>query len=520
MNLRHPSRTLLQALALWLSVVLAEILFPRAGFAEGSAAEPPIQLQSRRELFVDHHLIERLDGASLKLHEPRPAGTVLQIEKPWEGQHNFGLGVFHHKGEYRLYYRSMPGENFGKHYAGVVTSKDGIDWSRPSLGLVEVDGTRENNIVALEGEDGALRPAGEGLDFWLDTNPAAPESERFKLVSYETNGGKHDPGPASGENALHTAVFWVSADGFRFRKRDPQPKFSSRLKNSFDAFSSYFWSEAEQQYVCYFRWYDRVRTIARATSKDLLTWSDPVPMTYGDTPRENLYENMTSPYFRAPHIYVSLATRFMEGRRVLTEDQYKQLAVSDFYKERAKVFNGHPADGVLMTTRAGSTTYERTFMESFVRPGIGYENWVQRGNYPIQGVIQTGPAELSFFVMRHYTQPSWHVERMTLRLDGFSSLHAPHSGGEMVTKPVSFEGGNLVVNYSTSVAGDVRVEIQDEYGKPLPGFTLAEAEQLIGDEIARVVTWRGQSNVGELAGTPVRLRFVMRDADVYSMQFE
>jgi hypothetical protein len=485
-----------------------------------AAAQEVAEVGSRRELFVNHWLIDRMDRVALRLHQPQAANTVLQLEKPWEGYHNFGVGVFYHEGRYYFYYRAMPGERFGKYYAAVATSSDGIDWSRPNLGLVEVHGTTENNVVALEDENGQLRPVTEGLDFWLDTNPRLPQSERFKLVTYHTNGGPHNPGPISGENAVHTATFWVSADGFRFRKKDPQPRFSSSLKNSFDGVAVYFWSEAEQQYVCYFRWYDRVRTIARATSKDLMTWSDPVPMTYGNTPRENLYENMTTPYFRAPHLYVALATRFMEGRTgILTEEQFKQLKISDFYKERASVFNGHPADGVLMTSRAGSTEYDRTFMESFVRPGIGLENWVNRGNYLVSGIFQTGPAEMSIYVMRHYMQPSWHIERLTLRLDGFASVHAPYAGGEMITRPFTFDGKMLTINYATSAAGDIRVEIQDAEGQAIPGFTLNDADSIVGDEISRVVTWGGKSDVGPLAGKPVRLRFLMRDADLYSVQF-
>ncbi|MBW3599524.1 MAG: hypothetical protein KY475_19905, partial [Planctomycetes bacterium] len=471
-------------------------------------------------LFVDGRLIDRLEGATLRLHKPQAANTILKNDKPWEGHHNFGIGVFHHKGQFYLYYRAMPGETFGKHYAAVALSDDGVHWSKPNLGLVEVKGTADNNVVALEDEDGRLQPAATNLDFWLDTNPQAPESERFKLVTYSTNGGPHVPGPTSGENAVHTATFWVSADGFRFRKRDPQPEFSSRLKNSFDSFNVYFWSEAEQQYVGYFRWYDRVRTIARVTSKDLMTWSEPVPMSYGDAPRENLYTNQTEPYFRAPHLYIALPTRFMEGRTgILTEEQFKQLDIAERYKEQARIWNGHPADGAFMTTRPGSTEYDRIFMESFVRPGIGLENWVNRGNYPLRGIVQTGPTEMSLYVNRHYTQASWHIERMTLRLDGFTSVHAPYEGGEMLTRPFTFTGGALAINYSTSVAGNIRIEIQDAEGRPIPGFALKDADDIIGDEISRTVTWGGKSEVSALVGKPIRLRFVLRDADVYSIQF-
>ena len=66
----------------------------------------------------------------------------------------------------------------------------------------------------------------------------------------------------------------------------------------------------------------------------------------------------------------------------------------------------------------------------------------------------------------------------------------------------------------------MRVEIQDAGGKPLPGFALSDADHVIGDEISRVVTWGGKSDVRKLAGSTVRLRLVMLDADLYSLHFE
>jgi hypothetical protein len=494
-----------------------------ADVAPAIAAKPAevIDLGSRRELFVDRRMIDRLEGAELRLQQPVPANTILKIDRPWEGNHNFGTGVYRHDGRYHLYYRAMPGQQFGKHYAAVALSDDGITWTKPNLGLVRFEGNTRNNLIAVEDSGGGLEPARSNLDFWLDTNPSAPESERWKLVTYETNGGPHTPGPAAGEKAVHRAIFWVSADGFRFRKREPQPELTSTLKNSFDSFNIYFWSEAEGRYVAYYRWYDTRRTVARITSKDLMTWTAPVPMTYGDTTREHLYTNSTAEYFRAPHLYVALPARFMEGRKgIMTDDQFRALDIADFYKQRAQVFNNSPTDGAFMSTRAGSTEYDRTFMESFVRPGIGRENWVNRGNYPLRGLVQTGPAEMSFYVMRHYMQSSLHFQRMTLRLDGFASLHAPYGGGEVVTKPFTFKGEKLSINFATSVAGSVQVEIRDAGDEPIPGFTAAESDPLIGDEISRVVTWGGKSDLAVPAGKPIRLRFTMRDADIYSLQFE
>ena len=119
----------------------------------------------------------------------------------------------------------------------------------------------------------------------------------------------------------------------------------------------------------------------------------------------------------------------------------------------------------------------------------------------------------------YYTGESCRLPRHTIRIDGFVSVQAPLSGGELVTKPIRFEGNELVMNFSTSAAGSVRVEIQDIEGKPTPGFALDECPEVYGDSIERVVHWQSGPDLGALAGKPVRLRFVLEDADLYSIRF-
>jgi hypothetical protein len=106
-----------------------------------------------------------------------------------------------------------------------------------------------------------------------------------------------------------------------------------------------------------------------------------------------------------------------------------------------------------------------------------------------------------------------------MRLDGFVSVNAPLSGGVIITTPLVFKGDKLTLNFASSAAGDIRVEIQDEAGDPLPGFSLDDCPPFFGDTIERTVNWKAGSNVGRLAGKPVRLRFVLRDADLYSFRF-
>jgi hypothetical protein len=159
-------------------------------------------------------------------------------------------------------------------------------------------------------------------------------------------------------------------------------------------------------------------------------------------------------------------------------------------------------------------------MESFIRPGLNRQAWGARSNLPGLGVVQTGPAEMSLYLTTYHTMRDYHMRRYSLRLDGFASVNAPFSGGTLLTKPMVFSGGRLVLNYSTSSVGHLRVEILDEAGKPLPGFSMNECDEIVGDEISRTVAWKTQSDLSAFAGRPIRMRFEMKDADLYSLRFQ
>ena len=129
---------------------------------------------------------------------------------------------------------------------------------------------------------------------------------------------------------------------------------------------------------------------------------------------------------------------------------------------------------------------------------------------PAWGIVQGNDRELFLYRLGHYAQPSSHVVRYTLRIDGFVSVEAPYSGGSMTTKALTFDGAGLYINFATSAAGYVKVEVQDLSGDPLPGFSLEEATELVGDRIRHRVTWGENADVSALVGKPVRLKFEMK----------
>ncbi|MBT4691959.1 MAG: hypothetical protein HOB73_01285, partial [Planctomycetaceae bacterium] len=103
---------------------------------------------------------------------------------------------------------------------------------------------------------------------------------------------------------------------------------------------------------------------------------------------------------------------------------------------------------------------------------------------------------------------------------GFVSLSAPMQGGEVITKPFKFTGNQLELNYSTSVAGSIRVELQDTQGIPIENFKLEDCPEHFGDTVGRTVQWKDNPNLAQLAGKNIRIRFVLKDADLYSLKFQ
>ena len=183
------------------------------------------------------------------------------------------------------------------------------------------------------------------------------------------------------------------------------------------------------------------------------------------------------------------------------------------------------SDGLFMSSRDGEAFHR--WSEAFLRPGLRAEgSWTYGDMYQAWGMLQTesdlpsAPPELSMYATEGYWRGnSTTFRRYTIRTDGFVSVQAPFSGGEVVTKPFVFSGSRLTLNMSTSGAGSIRAEVQKDSGQPVEGLSLTDCHEVIGDELARTVRWKSGADLSAMAGKPVRLRFALSDADLYAMQF-
>ena len=494
-----------------------------------SAAEPAA-IGSRRELFVDDFLIgELVGGAARLLHHPQPRELALVHDAPWEGSGSGYHSIFRDGERYRMYYKAWHLDvkdgkvNTSTHplFCCYAESDDGIRWHKPELGLHEFQGSKANNIVLVSGKLGPLNIDPGHPAVFKDDNPAAPPDAKYKAIVRS--------GSPKGLHALK------SPDGLHWSPMTGAPVITD---GAFDSQNLAFWDAASGLYRAFWRYFTAGttdeknwkpaghRAIRTATSKDFIHWENQADLAYTGSPSEQLYTNQIKPYHRAPHLLLGFPTRYTErgwsgSMRALPEPEHRE--------SRAKASQRYGTaitEGLLMASRDG-VRFER-WNEAFLPPGIERPgSWNYGHQYIAWHLVETksalegAPNELSLYAGESYwTGNSSALRRYTLRLDGFVSIRAPMSGGELVTKPLTFAGKSLTMNFASSAAGGVRVEIQDADGRPLPGFGLEEAEEQFGDSIARTLTWKNGADVSTLAGRPVRLRFSLKDADLYSIKFE
>ena len=514
---------------------------PLASTAKAASGEVPpaagarsvIAMGSRRELFLDNHLIEQLSGrAALRLHHPQPREIVIEHDAPWEGSGSGYHSLFKDGDLYRLYYKAWHLEGSQKNpYTGdadahrlcYAESRDGITWRKPELGLVEYEGSTANNIVIPSGWMGGMHLSAAEAAVFKDENPTAPADARYKaVVRCRKPWG---------------LIAFKSADGVRWTPLTEKPVIT---EGAFDSQNLAFWDAERGEYRAYWRYFTEgitnettwkmggYRGIRTATSKDFINWSAPVDVGFPASSREvHLYTNQIKPYHRAPHLFIGLPMRYVDrgwtdSARALPELENRQLRATVNPRYGTAV-----SDSLLITSRDG-VSFNR-WDEAFLRPGIEREGTWNYGHQCLAWhMVETGsaldggaPNELSFYAVESYwTGRSSTLRRHTLRLDGFVSVNTPISGGELLTRPLQFTGGELQLNFSTSAAGSIWVEIQDEAGRAIPGYSLEDSQVVYGDALERTVTWKNGADLSALQGRPVRLRFVLEDADLYSFQFK
>lgn len=495
--------------------------------AQDAAAQ---SIGNRRELFIDNTLIDGMSGgARQQLHHPVPREIVLEHFEPWEGTGTGYHSVFKDGDLYRMYYKAWHldvsegklGTNRHPLFCCYAESDDGIAWRKPNLGLYEFEGSKDNNIVMVSGPLGGLNVDAGHPAVFKDENPDAPADARYKAIFR-----------SSKPNGL---LPFKSPDGIHWSPMTDAPLFQGI--GAFDSQNLAFWDPTIQKYRAYWRIFTEgvtttedwrpggYRAIRTATSDDFVNWGPHTDLRYVDSPNEELYTNQIIPYHRAPHLLIGFPARYVDRGWAESTRQLPALEQREARAIAGQRYGTAITETLLMASRDGHLF--KRWNEAFMRPGIERpDNWHYGQQYVGWHLVETAshmngaPNDLSIYSVEGY----WHGEgsvlrRYTLRLDGFVSVSAPSTGGELITKPITFSGDELHLNFSSSAVGQIRVEIQDADGAVIEGFSLDDCHDVFGDSVDRVVSWKGGADVGQLAGKPVRLRFEISDADFYAYQF-
>ncbi len=476
----------------------------------------------QKEVCWDMRIAESANGVRLQMHKPVRKNRILTCDKPWEGNGCCYAKIFYDGEKYRYYYRGRgQADGFGTepHHGVwcVAYSYDGKTFTRPDLGIFEFAGSKHNNIV-MQIDNYCI----DNFSIMLDENPACPPAERYKAFAGETP-----------PNAPRRLRYYVSEDGIHFNEVD-----LVKASGAFDSLNICFWDERKECYSLYLRGlhnadpaykipYENeghVRDVRISYSQDMESWTEPMPLDYGENDKDEiqLYTNGIMKY-PGTDMYIGIPTRYIDR----TMDKHNYQYIQDLGGNRQKAIEGKCeerlgtaiTETMLMTSRDGEH-FDRT-KEAFYTPGFEYDNyWVYGDGYFAVGMVETAadyegePNELSLYVGVGPIYKAVTFERYALRMDGFFSWRADFAGGDITTKPFTFEGSAMLLNFATSALGYLRIEILDEDGNAIEGY---DTGRLFGNAVARPCDF--EKPLSALAGKPIRLRVSMRDADLYAFRF-
>ncbi len=466
------------------------------------------EVGDRKQLFIDRRFIESARGVTLAMNPPTKLGPVLLPERPWENLRiGFCDSVMEHEGTYKLFYSAMAR---GKGtFVCLATSTDGEHWHRPNLGVVQFNGSTQNNIV--------MSGVGETVVF-LD--PHGTPAQRFKAVSL-----RHWPDPD--QCGLYVPT---SPDGIHWTTS------SQRLfPLGPDTANQALWDTQRGKYVAFIRLWNPLRKVGRIEMDDIM---EPWP-----------YRKIEKPYYiwgedkiAVPSKEVPTAFEY-DDRDPVPSDHYNAAAVeypwaADAYFMFPSAYLHFPDppagqyanDGLLDIQLAVSRTgvkFQRLSREPYVplSPEAAKDS---KCLYMAVGMVRRGDYIYQYYAGYEITHgapqqagpnPIGSICALRQRLDGFISADAAYTGGELLTPPLKFAGDHLELNVDCSALGSCQVGVLDRAGEPFPGFGAGACDEIHGNHISKTVSWQGKSDVSSLAGETVRLHFLLRACKLYAFQF-
>jgi hypothetical protein len=476
----------------------------------GAAARAEVcDIGDRRQLFLDDWLIAettnvRREAGVVSKH---PGNPIIRRDKPWDASRTdlYGSAVNDPDNKrIQLFYSANNVPNGHEDRLAYAESRDGgKTWTKPEFDLIPYREHKRTNIVMLPP---SLVFAGPCV--FRDPHETDP-ARRYKLFtsSYPDTAYLGIPRiylhrghflyrdfkaklpPNCGELGMYVGY---SPDGIHWRCA-ARP-LSSMLS---DTTQAALWDERIGKYVAYVRARtDRGRSVARMTSADFETWSEPKVVLEG-TQAQSLYSMGVTPY---QGIYIGTPWIFdqpseVKGGRVI----WPELAVS--------------RDGV---------KWQRLFVGTPLVPPGPKGSPDSRQIRLAGSLVVLADRILLFYGQtdRPHTSVDMRIDigMATMRLDGFAPMVAGDTPGHILTKPLIHRAGQLRMNAAVSPGGYVKAQLEDASGRPLKGYTIDECAAATGDSIDTLVRWRDHEKVRPAGSSGTRLRLVLRRVKLYSFR--
>ena len=469
-------------------------------------AAGPVALGGRKHLFIDDVLLATQENVRLVVNPPiSRQATDFRSDQPWEPTPRHGAShtrrgsVWDDGEEIRMLYTNGGMWGGKPHAVCLATSRDGLHWTKPDLGLFAWEGSRRNNIV--------LRNASQGTAF-KDPNPDVPPEHRYKYVAWCMNRGFY--------------VF-TSPDGVHWRRNE-----AMALPFDPDGSIDVYWDDQAGVYRGVLQGDDAKTSSAGAVVRAIHE-RDPEALAFRAVPDAavgrqlgpaqarraascpsstragEVYRFKGIKYAWAPDVYLAFPWRYLRERNIRPGSFLMVSRDGEHWRRYEPPYYLGPGWQL-----DGRQVLEALMEQGMIRRGdeiwqYGTVRFTEHGGVLYGGVEHEGG---------YYDR----LIRLVQRLDGFVSLDAGDEVGTVVTRPLVFEGRRLVLNVAAE--GSLGVGILDEAQRPIPGFTLAECDPISVDSVRKTVSWRGHDDVGRLAGRVVRLELRMQKAKLFALQFQ
>jgi len=513
-------------------------------------AGEPMQIGRYRQLFLDDHVIFERANCRREFNQVEKAdfNPILICDRPWEragdGYYIERMSTVYDEDEdlLKMWYEVVNTFHDRPEETTVcyATSRDGIHWDKPNLGLFEFDRSKDNNIIPCPTDD-------RHLVRWAEKDPN------------ETNPARKYKGLARGEGEQRRWIPKYSPDGFHWTLDTDNPTEMTYE----DDCNAPVWDGQAGRWV----FYRRVRRFNRDVTGD----GDTIVRLLGISLAEG--EDIAK-WHPKTHSYVIMPPDAIDA----AEAQRRGALWGEFYAMLGWPYEGIWIGGVEIlwsTMNLAKQTGRLSHVEGYLdmhlawsRNLIDWERKKDRIPFVPVGAPGAWDAGMIYGIARPVIRddeiwfyydgiscthlcpgcfgnlPQWNewmalgkaagkialhewhpwnaltgsVGLAKLRLDGFAHVEGGHVPGILTTKPLVMTGTALKINADVD-GGEIRVAILDQNGKPIPGYTLEDSDPFMGNSVRHQLSWKAKSVLSELKGRTVHLRFRMRRAKLYSFWF-